>query len=59
MKNLMKGISYIGLGLTAIPCFFVLTGKIDIDFYKQLMLIGTVIWMLTAPFWIFEKEGNA
>ncbi len=51
MKNLLKAISYIGLILTLFPSFLVFSGAIDIDTNKNLMLIGTILWFITAAMW--------
>jgi hypothetical protein len=52
MKKVLVLMSYIGLALTAIPAFFVFTGKLSFEQYKSLMIAGAVLWFLTAPFWI-------
>jgi hypothetical protein len=52
MKKILKIISYIGLILTLFPGFLVFMGKMSFDNYKIMVLIGTVLWFTTAPFWI-------
>lgn len=52
MKLLLKYISLLGLLLTVIPSFLVFNGAIDISLHKTLMLIGTFLWFIPAPFWI-------
>ena len=47
-----KIISFVGLGLTLVPAFLVYQGVIDLDTNKNLMLLGTLIWFSTAPYWI-------
>lgn len=56
MKPVIKLISYIGLGLTIIPSFLVMTGNITLDSNKMIMLIGTIIWFITAPTWMNKTE---
>ena len=56
MKNLIKVISYIELGLTLVPAFLVFVGNIDLDSNKMLMLFGTIIWFVTAPIWMNKTE---
>ena len=51
MITVLKIISYIGLALTLIPAFFVFTGSISLDANKNLMLIGTIIWFVSAVLW--------
>ncbi len=52
IKYIIRPISYIGLALTLLPCFFVFSGHLDLDSYKKIILAGTAIWIFTAPFWI-------
>jgi hypothetical protein len=56
MKLLLKPISYIGLLLTLIPSFLVFTGNISLDSCKMLMLIGTIVWFVSAPSWMNKAE---
>ena len=56
MKLLVKFISYIGLVLTLIPSLLVLTGYISLDSCKMLMLIGTIVWFVSAPSWMNKAE---
>ena len=59
MTIILKGISYIGLVLTLFPSFFVLTGSIDLDLNKNLMMLGTAMWFLTVPFWINKRTEDS
>lgn len=52
MKTIIKLISVIGLALTLVPAFLVYQGSIDLDMNKTLMLIGTLCWFFTAPYWM-------
>ncbi len=56
MNYLLKIISFLGLGLTIIPSILVLTGKMDIDLNKNLMILGAVLWFATVPFWINKNK---
>ena len=56
MKLLVKFISYIGLLLTLIPSLMVFTGNISLDSGKMLMLIGTIVWFVSAPGWMNKAE---
>lgn len=58
MKNILKIISFIGLALTLIPSFLVMKGIIDPQHSKILMLIGTIIWFITASFWMNKTENE-
>ena len=52
MRLMLKYLSYIGLGLTLIPSFLVYFGIITLEINKIIMLIGTIIWFVSAPSWM-------
>ena len=56
MKGLIKIISVIGLALNIIPAVLVFNNIISFESYKTLMLSGTLMWFLTAPFWVNENK---
>jgi hypothetical protein len=56
MNTLLKIISAAGLGLTVLPAVFVFLGHITWQTHATLMLIGTVAWFATAPFWMKERK---
>ncbi len=56
MNTFLKLSSFIGLGLTVIPSFLIFAQTITWKTYLTLMTIGTVLWFLTAPFWM-RKES--
>ena len=57
MRILTIIISFIGLALTIIPSFLVLTGEASMDQNKNFMLIGTILWFGSVPFWINKKKA--
>ncbi len=52
MKTLLKLLSAVGLALTMVPAFLVFAGVMTWDAYARWMLVGTVLWFVTAPFWM-------
>ncbi|MEZ4776826.1 MAG: hypothetical protein R3D00_26865 [Bacteroidia bacterium] len=52
MKTALKVISFTGLGLTIIPAMLVAAGILANTQNKTLMLIGTIMWFATVPFWM-------
>lgn len=58
MTLILKILSFIGLGLTLIPSFLVFQGMMAPSFSKTLMLVGTIMWFVTAPPWLnkFQEE---
>ncbi len=55
MKALLKILSFIGLLLTVVPSLLVFAGTMDISQHKMYMLLGTVLWFGSAPFWLGRK----
>lgn len=56
-KLLLKILSFVGLALTIVPAILVFSGDMESDTCKQLMFLGTVVWFLTAPFWMNEGKS--
>lgn len=52
MKNLLKLISLAGLLLTVVPSILYFYEYLTFDMHKLLMALGTVLWFLSAPFWM-------
>jgi hypothetical protein len=57
MRTLTIIISFIGLAMTIIPSFLVLIGEINMDQNRTFMLIGTVLWFVSVPFWMNKKSA--
>jgi hypothetical protein len=53
----LKLISFAGLGLTVVPSFLVFAGVIAWRTHAVWMLVGTVVWFASAPFWM-EKSRD-
>lgn len=54
--NVLKLISLVGLALTVVPSVLVFVGTIGWGAHATLMVLGTVLWFGSAPFWM--KEGH-
>lgn len=52
----LKIVSFLGLVLTILPSILVLAGVFSLDTYKNLTLIGSVLWFVSAPFWINKPK---
>jgi hypothetical protein len=57
MRTALKLISFVGLGLTVVPSFLVFAGRITWDTHAALMLVGTVLWYASAPFWMRQTKS--
>jgi hypothetical protein len=49
-------ISFVGLMMTIVPSFLVFSQRISLDQNKNFMAVGTLMWFLTAPFWMKKKS---
>ena len=56
MRMVFRMVSIIGLVLTLIPAVLVFMQKIPFESHLWLMLLGTVIWFISAPF-ALKKES--
>lgn len=52
-------ISFVGLALTIVPAFLVFFQTMTLDQNKNLMFIGTIMWFITAPFWMKHKKESS
>ncbi len=52
--KLVSGLSIVVLIL--LVGIFSFLGKIEVTTMKMLMLIGTLLWFVTTPFWMKEQE---
>jgi hypothetical protein len=55
MKRVLKIVSLIGLLATIIPSFLVFADIIALDTNKLLMIVGTLLWFISAPLWMNKK----
>jgi len=58
MRILLIIISIVGLILTIMPAFLVFADKMELQTNKSLMLIGTILWFATAPFWMSKRKKS-
>lgn len=56
MKIVLMILSFIGLGLTVVPAFLVFAGTIEWETHANLMMAGTILWFITAPFWMKKDK---
>lgn len=56
MKPFLILVSILGLALTVVPSFLVFYGVINWSTHAQLMLVGMILWFISAPFWMKPKK---
>lgn len=58
MKKLLPIISAISLALVIVPACLYLAGSTDKSHMQTLMLVGTVLWFVTAPIWMGKSRSG-
>ncbi len=58
MILVLKIISWLGLLLTIAPAFLHFAGTIEFEQHKWLTLLGTILYLSTAPFWMNKKKAK-
>ena len=56
MRKTLIFTSFFGLILTILPAFLHFSGAINFEQHKWMTLMGTVIYLATAPFWMNKKK---
>ena len=51
-----KVISWISLGVLIVPAILFLTGTMELDTVKLMMLIATIVWFTSASVWMWKNE---
>ncbi len=59
MKKLLPALSGVGLALVIVPACLYLTGSIIKSQMQSLMLVGTILWFVTAPLWMGKKAPGS
>lgn len=58
MRTLWPIVSLIGLALVFAPAVIYLSGSIGKGTMTTIMLIGTVVWFATVPFWMGRESRD-
>lgn len=58
MKKLLPLISILGLAVVILAPVLYLTGSTDKQSMTNAMLIGTLVWFATVPFWMGKQSSQ-
>ena len=58
MKTILKLLSALALLILPVVPLLQLTGIGSAELTKSGLLVGTVLWFTTAPFWMNNKTSN-
>jgi hypothetical protein len=56
MKLVLKIVSWMALALLVVSPLLFYSEKISLEQNKVLLLVATIIWFATAPFWILRRD---
>lgn len=59
MRKLLQTVSIIGLLLVALPPMFYLADSIEKGAMTNFMLLGTILWFASVPFWMGREAPAA
>lgn len=57
-KRSMALVAIVDVGVIIVAAALVFAGSLSLDTAKLWMLLGTVGWFLTAPFWLLSQESQ-
>jgi hypothetical protein len=58
MKRLAQTLSVLALLATLISPFLFVQGQLDLPATQRWLIISTLCWFLTAPWWLGRKQGG-
>lgn len=58
MQTIAKIVSYIALAGIIVPPALYLAGSLPLPAVKVWMLVATVVWFVTVPFWMGRKQSS-
>ena len=58
MKMTAKIIALISLIVLIVPSVMFLTGAVELDKVKLVMLIATIVWFVSAAMWMWKDDSS-
>lgn len=58
MRTFLKYLSFVGLALVIAPVLAYVAGALDRGAMSTVMLVGTLIWFVSVPFWMGRTTGS-
>jgi len=57
MRTIAQIISWLSLVALTIPSILYLTGSMELDAVKKIMLLASLVWFLSATPWMWKEKG--
>ena len=58
MRSILQIISLLALIALTLPSVLFLTGRLELDMVKWLMILATIVWFVTASLWMWKDNGD-
>ena len=57
MRTIAQIISWLSLVALTVPSILYLTGSMELDTVKKIMLLASAVWFLSATPWMWKEKG--
>ncbi len=58
MRTIAQIISWLSLVALTLPSILYLNGsRMELDTVKNIMLVASLVWFLSAPLWMWKEKG--
>ncbi|UCC23374.1 MAG: hypothetical protein JSW23_04795 [Planctomycetota bacterium] len=59
MRPIAKITALMSILLLTLPSVFYLAGEASLDSVKQLMILATIVWFVSASYWMWPRAKNS
>jgi hypothetical protein len=59
MRLIAKILALTSLLLLTLPSVFYLAGKMSLETVKWIMILATIVWFVSASFWMWPRAENS
>ncbi len=56
MRIALQIISCIALAMTVLPSLFYVSGNMELERVKGILMLATIVWFAVTPFWMGRKK---
>ncbi len=57
MRTIAQIMSWLSLVALTVPSILYLTGSMDLDVVKKIMLVASLVWFLSATPWMWKEKS--
>ncbi len=57
MRTIAQIISWLSLVALTVPSILYLTGSMELDAVKKIMLVASLVWFLSATPWMWKEKS--